>query len=144
MKKLLLLVPLVALASCSKPLTGIVQLSCEEEGTNEPAVELIIDADNGNLYQYDAEINALTSKSISPAPPSMRDMEESWKSTREGDKLVVTVRTTYTQKHIDELVYERDNIRGAWACIRYGGYDQECLARWKKQKTDTIEDRKAD
>lgn len=144
MKRLLLPLPLLALASCSKPLTGLVQLSCEEEGTNEPVLELIVDADNGNLYQYNAEMNALTSKSISPAHPSMRDMKETWESTREGDKIIATVRTTHTQKYIDKLVYERDNTVGAWACIRYGSYDQGCLSRWKKQKTDTIEDAKAD
>ena len=105
MKRLLLLLPALALAACSKPLSGIVQINCSTDWEAwEGPTEIIINMDNGTIYNYDAESDSLIPSSISPREGmwGALNMETHWKSKIDDDRLVITQRITYTQEYIYE------------------------------------------
>ena len=89
MKKLLLLLPLLALASCSKPPEGLIQLTCEGKHA-EREREFIVNADTGSLLRYDAESDKLTEKTRTTMSEGL---EVLWTSKREKNKLVITEKT---------------------------------------------------
>ena len=76
----------MALASCSKPPEGLIQLTCEGKHA-EREREFIVNADTGSLFRYDAESDKLIEKTRTV---TSAEMESLWTSKRDKDKLVIT------------------------------------------------------
>ena len=132
MKKLLLLLPLLALASCSKPPEGLIQLTCEGKHA-EREREFIVNADTGSLFRYYAESDKLIEKNRTVAS---EDMESLWTSKRDKYKLVITKKTQYTQAYFDQETADRDRASGAYYCRGRA----KCIAEYRANKDKFIKE----
>ena len=130
MRKLLLLLPLLALASCSKPPEGLIQLTCEGKHA-EREREFIVNADTGSLFRYDPENDNLIVKTKTPISEGL---EVLWTSKREKDKLVITEKTQAEQAHLDKLIAERDRGSGSYYCR-----SEECKTRHREIEDEFIQ-----
>ena len=130
MKRLLLLLPLLALASCSKPPEGLIQLTCEGKHA-EREREFIVNADTGSLFRYDRESDNLIVKTKTPLSEGL---EVLWTSKREKDKLVITEKTQAEQAYLDGLIAERDSGSGSYYCS-----SEKCRERHRAIEDDYIQ-----